>query len=449
MTDPRGITPLTAFVDSLGSASHTEFAARAESRVAHEDAFDAMRDHILGLYDGVSATHSFADEQGAVFDCIPVEQQPALRGSDESITEPPDLPPLPSGDRDDDERTARLADLVLGPERTDLFGNTMNCPEGSIPMRRVTLEDMTRFATVRDFMRKSPLGSGRPPREDEPPTVPVTHRWAHAYQNVANGGGQASLASGPLRSGPIRSSHFPSIGTSAGAVRTCRRPSAAGRSTRPSMATPVLTCLPTGQPTTTPRPAATTCRAPLVQIGTTFAPGMALGPVSVSGGAQYEIELAYWLADGRWYLYFNGTQGSNVIGYYPSAVPRWRAGQAGVRDRLRRRDHGDHQLPAHGQQRLREPGLERAAYHRAVGYWPPPGEAIINPNLTASQPWPGCYTAQLQLYAAPWSETLWFGGPGGSAEAGWRTGGRANLTRCCTPVARSARSLSRWRRRAS
>ena len=59
-----------------------------------------------------------------------------------------------------------------------------------------------------------------------------------------------------------------------------------------------------------------------VQIGTTFAPGMALGPVSVSGGAQYEIELAYWLANGRWYLYFNGTQGSNVIGYYPVSLYR-------------------------------------------------------------------------------------------------------------------------------
>ena len=75
ITDPRGITPLTAFVTRSVRRATPSSPRGPESRVAHEDAFDAMRDHILGLYDGVSATHSFADEQGAVFDCIPVEQQ--------------------------------------------------------------------------------------------------------------------------------------------------------------------------------------------------------------------------------------------------------------------------------------------------------------------------------------------------------------------------------------
>jgi hypothetical protein len=416
MTDPRGITPLTAFVDSLGSASHTEFAARAESRVAHEDAFDAMRDHILGLYDGVSATHSFADEQGAVFDCIPVEQQPALRGSDESITEPPDLPPLPSGDRDDDERTARLADLVLGPERTDLFGNTMNCPEGSIPMRRVTLEDMTRFATVRDFMRKSPLGSGRPPREDEPATVPVTHRWAHAYQNVANGGGHSFLGlwSPPIGANQVFSlSQHWYVGGSGANLQTAE----CGWQVYPALygdSRPHLFTYWTADDYASTGCYNLSCSA-FVQIGTTFAPGMALGPVSVSGGAQYEIELAYWLANGRWYLYFNGTQGSNVIGYYPVSLYRGGA----LATQASEIDYGGEttgttSFPPMGSGAFANQGWQRAAYHRAVGYWPPPGGAMINANLTASQAWPGCYTAQLQLYAAPWSETLWFGGPGGT-----------------------------------
>jgi Neprosin len=151
-----------------------------------------------------------------------------------------------------------------------------------------------------------------------------------------------------------------------------------------------------------------------VQIGTTFAPGMALGPVSVSGGAQYEIELAYWLANGRWYLYFNGTQGSNVIGYYPVSLYRGGA----LATQASEIDYGGEttgttSFPPMGSGAFANQGWQRAAYHRAVGYWPPPGGAMINANLTASQAWPGCYTAQLQLYAAPWSETLWFGGPGG------------------------------------
>ena len=39
-----------------------------------------MKAHILKLYDKTEAPHSFMDESGAIFDCIPIEQQPALKG---------------------------------------------------------------------------------------------------------------------------------------------------------------------------------------------------------------------------------------------------------------------------------------------------------------------------------------------------------------------------------
>src|SRR3981189_3302551 len=92
--EPKGIPSLRAFVDSLESAEHEEYVARARSRVAHEDAFSEMKSHILGLYENVEAAHSFVDETGAIFDCIPIGQQPALRGSKEEVPEAPDLPPL-------------------------------------------------------------------------------------------------------------------------------------------------------------------------------------------------------------------------------------------------------------------------------------------------------------------------------------------------------------------
>src|SRR5215475_789255 len=92
--EPKGIPSLTAYVDSLQSANHGAFAALTGSRVAHEDAFAEMKSHILGLYEKVEAPHSFVDETGAIFDCIPIEQQPALRGSTEAVPKAPDLPPL-------------------------------------------------------------------------------------------------------------------------------------------------------------------------------------------------------------------------------------------------------------------------------------------------------------------------------------------------------------------
>src|SRR5438270_1120948 len=190
MPDPTGFSSLYTFIESLQSASYAEFAARADSRIAHEDAFSEMRAHILGLYEGVEAPHSFMDETGAIFDCIPVEQQPSLRGSAERVPSAPDLPPLApdlpggttAGEGDQDERRDNLADTALAPERRDAYGNVMHCPEGTIPMRRVTLEDLSRFGTLQDFFAKGPRGAGRPPRMTEPATVAPTHRWAHAYQ---------------------------------------------------------------------------------------------------------------------------------------------------------------------------------------------------------------------------------------------------------------------------
>lgn len=150
MPEPRGIPSLRAFLDSLQSARHSEYAARAANRVAHEAAFSEMQAHILELYEQVEAPHSFVDESGAIFDCIPIEQQPSLRGSAEEVPSAPDLLPLgpePPSDAaatrgGQDDRSDVLAGSPLSSGRTDWYGNVMQCPEGTIPMRRVTLEDL-------------------------------------------------------------------------------------------------------------------------------------------------------------------------------------------------------------------------------------------------------------------------------------------------------------------
>src|SRR6266436_961506 len=116
MPEPRGIPSLNAFLESLQPASHSEYAARAASRVAHEGAFSEMKAHILRLYEDTEAPHSFVDESGAIFDCIPIEQQPSLRGSGENVPEAPDLPPLGTTIQgQQDERNDSLVGSPLGP----------------------------------------------------------------------------------------------------------------------------------------------------------------------------------------------------------------------------------------------------------------------------------------------------------------------------------------------
>jgi hypothetical protein len=134
MPDPKGITPFKKFVDTVSSAKHVDFAAMGT--VARADAFDAMKAHILKLYEAVEARHSFADENGSIFDCIPIEQQPSLRGKNEKPGKPTDLPDMPAA-----RRTKRATKRRRSSAGRKDHGNVMNCPAGTILICRVTLQD--------------------------------------------------------------------------------------------------------------------------------------------------------------------------------------------------------------------------------------------------------------------------------------------------------------------
>lgn len=424
MPDPRGIPSFRAFLDSLQSAQHAEYAGLTASRVAHEGAFAEMQAHLVQLYENVDAPHSFVDETGAIFDCIPIEQQPGLRGTSESVPTAPDLPPLESDVEAQaaargglqEERRDELATSPLGPERTDYHGNVMQCPEGTVPVRRITLEDLSRFETLQDFFRKGPQGVGRPPRAEEPLTVAATHRWAHAYQNVTNGGGHSYLNIWRPAIGANQifslSQHWYVAGSGSG-LQTIE----CGWQVYPKLyndSEPHLFTYWTADGYNNTGCYNLSCGA-FVQTSSTMAPAMKVGPISVSGGAQYTVELAYWLTGGRWWLYYNGTSGSNAIGYYPiSLYNNGPLATAATEIDYGGETVGTTSFPPMGSGAFANQGWQKAAYQRTIGYWPPAGGAMINANLTPAQAWPACYTAEVVMYAAPWYETLWYGGPGGN-----------------------------------
>ena len=200
----KNIPSLEDFRKSIDSAEHGSF-ARSSKAKANESEFPAMKAHILGLYHGVTEVHSFEDENGSIFDCIPVTQQPALKGA--APAKAPDLPTMEKKADAHGEPVGDWQSIEIQPglhtDKTDKHGNKMACPPDHIPMRRVTLEELTRFESMKHFFQKSPEGGGRPPRtvgnptaELEPsisPAVAATHRWAHAFQNVNNLGGHSYI----------------------------------------------------------------------------------------------------------------------------------------------------------------------------------------------------------------------------------------------------------------
>ncbi len=197
----NGIPSITEVMKTVSAAEHSHFAALPGAKVADAAAFTAMKAHITGLYKNVEVKHSFVDENGSVFDCIPVSQQPALKGA--APAEAPSMPPVTHGALpgavSPGERKVNSVTSFAAAGAKDKFGNAQSCPAGCIPMRRITLEEMTRFETLRHFFQKSPLGGGAPPTSAESaapgfaPRVAATHRWAHAYQNVNNLGGHSYL----------------------------------------------------------------------------------------------------------------------------------------------------------------------------------------------------------------------------------------------------------------
>jgi Neprosin activation peptide len=143
--------------DSSGVASTTEFAR--------------MRDHILDLYKGLKVTHSYVNSDGQYIDCVPIDQQPSLRrpdGTFEKVASPPTPIPLPLG---------APAPIPPSAPTTDVFGNLQQCPVGTIPMRRITLEEMTRFHTLEDFFRKQPFKAGSTAADTE-----AVHQYAYTAQ---------------------------------------------------------------------------------------------------------------------------------------------------------------------------------------------------------------------------------------------------------------------------
>jgi hypothetical protein len=415
MTEPNGIAPFKAYIESVKSVKPKVLLARPEKKVLDEAALADMQTHILSFYDKVEVLHSFADETGAVYDCIPLEKQPSLKGVSGRVPAPPDAPKIDLTHTMKEKFEDSLIPL-LSPDRKDKFGNAMHCPPGTIPLRRITIEDLSRFRTIDDFLRKAPRGSIRPPNAAEPPTVPVTHRWAHAYQNVANGGAHCYLNiwDPSIGANQIFSlSQMWIVGGSGAKLQTLE----AGWQVYPALyndTKPHLFTYWTADDYYKTGCYNLTCKA-FVQTSSVMAPGMAVGPISSVGGPQYIMRLAWWHTGGRWWLYYNGTAGTNVIGYYPDSLYAGGAlaGNAAEID-FGGETVGTSSFPPMGSGKFANQGWQKAAYQRTIGYWAPAGGTMIDANLTPSQGWPNCYTAQVVKYGSPWLETLWFGGPGGN-----------------------------------
>jgi hypothetical protein len=186
------------FISQTRMAQAPDYLGKDGVRVRDKDAFEEMKRYVLDHYEGVQVTHSFIDGSHMV-DCVPFDQQPGLRGASDAEKL---AAQRPAGSAAASPRTQNLRpgpgvtrslDMTLHSGRRDAAGNDMSCPRATIPLRRVTLEDVARFPTLSAFLHAGKMGDGS--LERQPPILPENngHYYAVSYQSVDNLGGGAWL----------------------------------------------------------------------------------------------------------------------------------------------------------------------------------------------------------------------------------------------------------------
>jgi len=406
----REFVPFKQFMENAKAAYHDP--TRPGSRVKDVAAFEEMRQHVLTMYRGIEVTHSFVLDS-AHFDCIPAAQQPSLRILGlETLAPPPPQSVLTT--------PAGASRSSWDREKTfDPFGNSVGCESDSVPMRRMTIEDMTRFPTLNDFFAKGPDSSGRaagPASKATPAAANASHKYSYMKQVVDNIGGNSSLniwkpSVNTSLGEQMSLSQEWYTGGSAAALQTAE----VGWQVQPgyfNTQNPVLFVYYTANNYGGQNCYNLTCGAFVQYPGTGYVLGASLPNYSTVGGTQAELSAFFYLYQGNWYLAIDGTW----IGYYPVSV--YHGGQLSRNAQTimyGSESAGTTVWPAEGSGQWSNFGFQNAAYQRNVYYLDLNGNGVWA-SLTPEQPSPSCYSTSEPLFSSSpgWGVYFFEGGPGGS-----------------------------------
>jgi hypothetical protein len=417
---PLGVVPHDAFVRMISDATLEHFRYHPHLRVAGPAAFRQMQDYLVAKNMNLDVIHSFEDGSGQVFDCIPIDQQPGLRG--QPIAKPPDLTTVRRG------TPPRYGNLPsanpMGAAPRDRHGNPQQAPPGTIPVRRVTLEELIRFQDLRTFFRKHPNSVAATAHSKVKPTKPdpdsaLNHRYAVGYQQVDNIGGHGYIS---VYDPGVDANETFSLAQHwySGGAGSNLQTVEVGWQVYPQKyghADPVLFIFWTADAYQTGG-AYNLDATGFVQVNSNVLIGGARSSVSQVGGAQNEMEVAAYLNSDGWWLYIDGLTSADALGYYPLSLfggGKMTSGadtvEFGGETVSGPPPSGDWGPMGSGQDG--SAGWQQSAYQRCIYYYAPGGGSQWA-TLNVVTPVSPCYSFAGGFDSTgSWGTYFFFGGPGG------------------------------------
>jgi len=410
----NGFVPFNDFLKSVQTVSSGEVLARAPSRVKDAEAFEEMRQHILTMYQGITVTHSFVlDSQ--YFDCVPIEQQPSVRLLGlKNIAAPPDDGLI--------EKLSISSPKLSLTAQFDKFGNSVQCEKSTIPMRRITIDEMQRFETMQQFLKKGSSGEDLVPMPSNvTPQASPPHLYAYTFKSVKNLGGISSL-----------NIWRPYVNTGRGEAMSLSQQWYAGGSGAATQTAEVGWQV---QPNkwgtenavlfiywTANNYSGTGCYnldcPGFIQTNQNVMLGSSYQNYSTNDGTQYETFMGFQFSNGNWWLLAN----NEWVGYYPGSI--YKGGQMAKYAELIEyggETVGSPSYPPMGSGLFASAWWTHAAYQRNINYFDLSNNLFEASGLTAMETTPRYYTLSGPFHDTSvgylsWGIYFFFGGPAGAME---------------------------------
>jgi hypothetical protein len=413
------------FVKGVASAKASDFMGKPGVKVESAAAFQEMKDHLLQLYAGVKVEHTFG-ENGQLVDCVPIEQQPGLRRpgaprealqreAPKSTIPPAEKKKGPAGV----ERKSETLDILLKPGVRDSNGQEMYCREGTVPLRRVTLEEMTRFKNLSSFFSKGSKrddfrkGSGRPrPGANDLPED-ETHYYARGVQYVDNFGGDAWLnvwSPTVTDDSKFSLSQLWVVGEG-----DKKQTAEAGWQVFPNKYNSKNASLFIYYTTSSYEDNSgcynTECSG-FTQLANNVYLGRGFSNYSGTDGTQWGFNLQWKRGpDGTWWLFYRGPGDYITVGYYPhSLYGNGVLATKATKIAFGGEDTGQLAAKQMGSGEKASAGWQKAAYQNKIFYIDT-NTVSQWANLDKYESNPDCYTADVHNIYGDWGTYLFFGGP--------------------------------------